>query len=383
MRDTTLVSLMAGTCILALCNGCTADGEHQEPSPGAPEPRGPSLATIQQVSTWADLVNQPEIQLANQARIKLGIQSAAFPKFGGVLLYCLAEGFTPPTSWSRWDLCGPVRVSMRRDGKTVPVPRMPVSTTTSKEHKWRRHSWLLFVKAITADSEGDIDVGVLDPKGKVIATTAVKVGSRPYHPWTVMSRVPPGKRGQPGVNSQPDGETPVGAWVRPTEAMALPCMIGVWPVASRDLSAGASAEGMKRELLPRLVPEEPDAGFRLSMANRTLTIQSDTDIWTPWSVDHLLARWWINGRPFVPKRSLRPKMGPLCRLRTQIRGRAVKADLVLRPGMLGARKGDRIGLQLLYSDGGWSEVATVHHVPLGGQMGAVTRLSNRIQFVLE
>jgi len=51
--------------------------------------------------------------------------------------------------------------------------------------------------------------------------------------------------------------------------------------------------------------------------------------------------------------------------------------------MLGARKGDRIGLQLLYSDGGWSEVATVHHVPLGGQMGAVTRLSNRIQFVLE
>ena len=88
----------------------------------------------------------------------------------------------------------------------------------------------------------------------------------------------------------------------------------------------------------------------------------------------------MNGRPFQPERELRWDQDGRRGL-APAPARTVRLELDLDSAALGARSGDRIGVQILYSEAGWSEV---HHdasreLPLSSS-GAGARMTNRVEF---
>src|SRR6516225_8579417 len=65
-------------------------------------------ARIPVVKTWEDLQALPAIDLGNSVKIRLGLEAEKVPQWSGALLYCLAEGYTPPSSGSGKTPFGPV-----------------------------------------------------------------------------------------------------------------------------------------------------------------------------------------------------------------------------------------------------------------------------------
>lgn len=65
---------------------------------------------IAAVTTRGELFAQPKIDLGKGVRVRLGMEAKECSLGGGVLLYCLTEGYLPDSGWegeSRW---GPVRL---------------------------------------------------------------------------------------------------------------------------------------------------------------------------------------------------------------------------------------------------------------------------------
>ena len=96
-----------------------------------------------------------------------------------------------------------------------------------------------------------------------------------------------------------------------------------------------------------------------------------------------LARWWVNGKPFVPSQMAMQLMDENGRVTT-----GARLDLLLDfdPARFDARPGGRIGLQLLYCRAGW-ELATDEKVGMlradPSDEGPLFLLSNRIEFTGE
>jgi len=132
--------------------------------------------------------------------------------------------------------------------------------------------------------------------------------------------------------------------------------------------------------LPRFCPDQVDPGLKLTAARGELLIESDRDILVARPDWHFLVRWWVNGKPFVPK--------PVERFSDQngkvIVGRRLRLNVALDRAGLGAAKGDRIDVQLLYCEHGWrfaderSEMLQAAH---GLSNWPEPRLSNRVEFV--
>ena len=131
-------------------------------------------------------------------------------------------------------------------------------------------------------------------------------------------------------------------------------------------------------ILPNLLPNRIDPTMRLSHEGADLVIESTREFITYRPDWHFLTRWWLNGRPFVP--------GPWKQFSDANGivnyGRRLRIDLEFHPERLGAQKGDRVGLQLLYSATGWQfaegavERLAMHHA------SPDVRLTNRIEWTL-
>ena len=65
-------------------------------------------APIPVIKTWEDLQAQPPIDLGESVKIRLGLEANKIPQWSGALLYCLAEGYTPPSSGEGKTPLGPV-----------------------------------------------------------------------------------------------------------------------------------------------------------------------------------------------------------------------------------------------------------------------------------
>jgi hypothetical protein len=75
----------------------------------------PRPATLAVVKTWKDLQAQPAFDLGDGVKVRLGLEGDKAPQYGGVLLYCLAEGYVPPNSGSGREPLGPVFVTFTFD----------------------------------------------------------------------------------------------------------------------------------------------------------------------------------------------------------------------------------------------------------------------------
>ena len=76
-----------------------------------------AVAEIPVVSAYGELLKFDPIDLGGGTKVRLGIEAKTFPRWSGVLLYCLAEGYDPPRTYHGPDnRLGPLHASYRLQG---------------------------------------------------------------------------------------------------------------------------------------------------------------------------------------------------------------------------------------------------------------------------
>jgi hypothetical protein len=134
--------------------------------------------------------------------------------------------------------------------------------------------------------------------------------------------------------------------------IAIPKFPGAWPLGV-DLDNRAER---RSDMLPVLVPRE--TGLSVKALGTDLLVESQEEIILARPDWHFLVRWWVNGKPFVPKQigSFMDQNGMM------IFGRKLLLRVNFRPERFGARAGDKIVLQLLYCKRGWMFVFPGHEM---------------------
>jgi len=370
--------------LVALAAGCAPRLGTAGETPGSGSRDAGPVHPIAEVATLAELAGQPLIELAGGAKVRLGVESHSFSAYAGIFIYCLAEGYALPPPWRggphpfyhlRNNQCGPVFVSLRYGrGAAAPVETISGPATASTKP-------LLFTKAIMASRPGRIEVGVSGPDGRDLAATTVRVTSEGSHPWLPLRLMwAPGSRDTRMTRVEGRAVDHVAPYL----AAAIPYRCGIHWVEVDQLTDGGAREP-KAVKLPKLIPEGREPGLKLEMNGPLARITSESDIVQNYPARYFLARWWVNGKPIAPKLSQKP-FGLLSLTEKAFRGRTAEFILDFDPGVLGAKKGDRIAFQVLYCWWGW--IADGHQascmIPYHGWVSDVpTLISNRADFALE
>lgn len=385
--------ILAG--LVAVLAGCAT-----EPKPG-------ELPSIRVIRTWRDLLDQPEIGDrpkdgaigAEQIvpTIRLGIETTSCRLHDGVLIYALTRGYAPPEEFSglrdRNTLSlGPVRVAV------TPLDRPAGPKYAADMEKAHMHNRFpagdcrLFVAPIVGYQPGRMRVTVLNSAGVALAQCDFAVVDKPAYPWTLwtLDTKPVDELAKrfPG-----DPEDLAVDYVRPRlNGIVVPNWtdFGDWPMFTDVQAEGRSvkfaiANGKvttadAASLLPRFCPDKVDPGLKLTAGKGELTVESDRDILVCRPDWHFLARWWINGKPFTPRpmESFGDQNGKV------IEGRHLRLKVAIDRAALGAAKGDRIDVQLLYCEHGWrfaeeqSEMLSAWH---RSSDWPEPRLTNRVQWI--
>lgn len=214
---------------------------------------------------------------------------------------------------------------------------------------------------------------------KLMAEIAVHVAGNPVNPWSPWS-----EPDQPGVQMGVQPWTNEGDMVRidvsnPNGGTGVP-----------DAMRGPffyPEELVRYMALPQLMPgADDDPNARLSVRGDNLVLEAKDLQWES-PLQRCLTRWWINDKPILPGalQGFQQLWGGGGQQRDE-NPTAIHYHLEFAPERLGAKKGDRIGVQLLYCPKGthvWGlpdygmEAATLSLVP----PSYLSSISNRIDFV--
>jgi hypothetical protein len=101
--------------------------------------------------------------------------------------------------------------------------------------------------------------------------------------------------------------------------------------------------------LPQLIPVKPDPQTRLELRGNTFVLTAANLDWDE-PEEHCLTRWWVNGKPWTPPDDYQLEARAEAGGGAQLAGSPTAYDFALQfdPKPLGAKKGDKIGVQVLY-----------------------------------
>jgi hypothetical protein len=247
---------------------------------------------------------------------------------------------------------GPVHVAIDfKQEKTLEA-----TTRWGRQAKdWPKGSYL-YVKPIVADRLGTYHVRVKDPKGKLLAEASVEATKDTFHPW------------MPWLHGLRDPEMP---W----EGIALPAVDDIGPAAF--LTPGKEKKGD----LPTLLPSDDKPALTIKMDGKEITIRAESEFTSSRPDYHFLARWWVNGKPFVPKQA--ETLWAFSGYGRVSTDKELRLGVTVRPDRLGAKTGDKIGLQLMHCEGEWDWVRSGARGKYASSKadGPSVRVSNRIEFI--
>ncbi|MCI0381274.1 MAG: hypothetical protein L0215_27125 [Gemmataceae bacterium] len=330
-------------CLLAILFGISA-------VPSAPPQEKP--ARIPVVKTWEELQALPAIDLGD-VTIRLGLEADKVPQWSGALFYCLTEGFIPPTKGGGRTLVGPVHTDFTFE-----------SERTAIEHeRWaldgkQPKGTYLYARGLPVDRVGAYHVTVTDRQGKVLAKAQVAGTKDFFHPWMPWLQ---------GFRK------PVTPW----EGIALPS------VDSRGPAASIKPGKVQKGPLPTLLPSDDRPSLTIKMDGKEIVIRAESEFTTSRPDYHFLARWWVNGKPFVPKQI--DTIWAFAGYGLVQEDKELRLEFAFRPERLGAKPGDKIGLQLMHAEGEWEWCAGTSlrkGIHAWGRDGESVRVSNRIEFVV-
>ncbi len=300
------------------------------------------------VHKWGDLQAQKPITLASDSSVTclLGIDCSDAKLYGGAVLYCLEKGDKPAARAGSG--LGPFQVEVQTPTNQ---PRMQ---TAQQVDYYRAQTataivGTLYMRTIPLTQAGDYTITVKEPAGaakdpklETVAAGTVKVSNDIgpiWSPWPLNAA-----DGAVGLLAWDDDRAYSGIGVaNPSTGVSIPMM-----PASVGIEGSLPASGAP---LPRLLPEQPDPKIKLQVSGALLIVTLDHVIQPKCVDEKFLSRWWINGKPFVPKPEA-PAFSMFYSMRHNgmvLRDSATEVgfQVEFHPDILGAKKGDAIGVQLL------------------------------------
>ena len=341
-----------------------------------------AVADIPVVARYEDLLSLPPSKLEGGATARFGIEAKACPRWSGVLFYCLTEGYDPPVQLRDYErLCGPLRVEAVRQGDAPKARDAGVASRQQRVGLDAKKAKLLFLKTLAFGSSGQWVITVSGPQGGIVAKTILEVAEKEWHPWVRLGR-PEAQQDMLGQLTEEDGREH--ATVAHAAVVGDGAAIPYWSGLESIVAEGPGKKLAAGEKLPKLIPDEADPGLKLSVLKdeppwKVLSVSGEKEFVTCRPDWHFIARWWINGKPFMPQamKDHEDANGLV------LTGKKLHLNLEFHPERLGAKRGDKIGVQLLYCAPGWSAVGSTQetlHVSGVGDEGEPVRITNRVEF---
>jgi hypothetical protein len=319
--------------------------------------------------------------------VRVGIEAESVAVGEGILLYCLYENCTSTVRGTIYGRIGHLSlIDARRRLDAVMVSDGPLRAFDGSYLKFldenkepEATARFVFLREIYGVRPGVFQIALtetladgkqfMEKSPKEYATISITVGGKQaYHAWTPLmglkARSKPTARDQFYATSRRNG-------------IALPRVDGTRAIAATKFGKDAA--------LPGLLPQHQSPGFSIQKEQDVLLVRRSNGLrrWGP--LGSLLARWWVNGRevifqqvPFDER-----KRGEITLDGFPARAREWRIHLHLNLAVLGAKSGDTIGMQLLYSPDDWDWVAPGISMASseGDDPRAFPELSNRINFI--
>ena len=295
--------------------------------------------TVKVVKTWQQLLEQPEIKLA-EGTARLGVDTSDYRKGGAVLLYCLTQGYRTPDQWEEDNCLGPFRISIVRPRKTLIEHHMMHEL---RKHVETRDARVLFRRTIPISDLGETVINVATQDGQVVASLQMEVSKKEVHPWSYFERLP---LGDFVLDEQFDA---VARWKPQSKSVAAK-FDGKSPLVFRR--NGNPARFATNDDLPGLVPR--DQKLRLANVEGRVLIESREPFLLNSPHDRFLVRWWVNGKPHtLNAREARQEAEMSEKM---INGKTLLVAIDIDGKDFGLAKGDKLEMQVMYCKYGWEAV---------------------------
>ena len=309
--------------------------------------------TIADVKTLEDLQNVEPIHVSKRWAVRLGLSDGGKDAGPWKLLYCLADfpsvkntdpALPPPAS----ELSG-VMGSLGPVMFTVDDPQVLQKSLQPAAGEVMTENGLVYCAAIPTAWKGTYRIGVWTWDKRLLAERVISVDEPAPNYWQDLvgsELYPPTIRSGPYALAGPSAAYPSYEreviWSLPRgEAQPLKGQATALP---GQIPAG---NGMYLEkTLGQEIPKKADRPnpLKLSIAAGCLHIDAPVEKMENPSGHHLLARWWVNGKPVPPNPPQNENYrasGPT------YPAKSFSFPLTL-PGHLGAKAGDKVTLQVLY-----------------------------------
>ena len=327
----------------------------------------PEGATIPIVHTWGDLLATTPITVESDfaipggsatsppgkqifVKVHLGIDRDQAASFGGVVIYCLSERVS---FWSTsFQLLGPFVLSGEEIGAKQPYLQ---TVRSNFSRAFGDSRYFLYSGALQPRGPGKYRVslfahnGVYGPTAKPVAVRIVTVTGAPRMPWS-----PWGESKKEDMRWKGDLGTIRGMTETYTSmTVSNPNgRIGIPQTNTIFIPQKLPTPGTQ---LPRLTAEKPDPETHLEKKGNDLVVKMNHEVAIYYPDDHFLTRWWVNDKAFVPDPdAAESNVSTIRSLAARVWNvKEVHFELDFRPERLDAKKGDKIGLQLLFCPAGW------------------------------
>jgi hypothetical protein len=324
-----------------------------------------TIPQIQVTHAWGDLLATPPIAVESdqiiypappsavpgqpaQVRVWVGIDQDRPTTNSAVLLYCLVKGVRFYGT-SDEDL-GPFQVQVKGPGVKMALSLEKRRDALAQD--FRDSTFVLFTRSVPLAGPGKYVIRLVQtfrptPSAapKIVAKIELYVAGNPVLPWSPWASsteqsqgvYPPGEEGYLlTVVSNPSGGIAV-------------------PKARQDPLTYAEAPNGTAPL-PQLIPDQPDPQTQLQMTGDTLTVKLPGSYEQFEPQEHFLTRWWVNDEPHLPDPTLNAyewSNGEGGGAQLAVGPTVFHFGLDFRPERLGAKKGDKIGVQLLFCPERW------------------------------
>lgn len=333
----------------------------------------PDVKTLAVVKTWKELLAQPVIDLGDGIKVRLGIENQKCPKWSGMLLYCLAEGYAPPSKEDADNVVGPVRVEIQYGDVKIAESVGSYATAKSDFDDVLKGSKVLYCKLVSVDRVGKVKVTLRKSKhGDPLARFELEGSDDSFHPWIPM-QLHRDDNLVPAATDEKD--VTVGSVSNRHDGIALPNWDGRQPI----LFESKNIKLAEADALPNAIPTTESPAMTIAVRGKTIRITSTFAFLVRRPDWHFLSRWWVNGKPYVPKQL---EEFPSDQDGLVDKGKTLDLHVLFDPKKIGAKKGDKIGLQLLYCRDEWKWVGNEQVTATmfsEGKMDAV-ELTNRVEF---
>jgi hypothetical protein len=310
------------------------------------------------VRSWGELLEQEPIKCGG-AKVRFGIESTYVPADGAVMFYALIDGridlpaAQPDTDTVRlgpFVLRGQIESLLETTKRLERIQRASLQRLRS-EGSLELHLGIYQLSVFDRDI-----VEIVAPNGRVLAEVLLRGGKEVSHPWFPWAKDPDQHGGAVRELVKLDDNRPERYPVqsplelRPAVA-AFDAESPAWLVSEKGFNPKPD------DPLPRWLNLQPTPRFQLRVLGNRLTLTSERPLTVTNPRDQFLSRWWVNDRPVLAQKSeaLKEVFDIELQLLEEVRRpvRVVQFDMTLAPAVLGAKRGDKIGLQLLYTPSGW------------------------------